>query len=183
MDPEIILSEFYAPGSKTYNILVMHSKQVAEKALDIAKNVRHLKPDTDFIRQAAMLHDIGIFMTKSHSLGCFGDHPYVAHGYLGRALLEEKNLPHHALVCERHVGAGITEDDIKTHNLPLPVRDMLPLSLEEKIICVADKFFSKNGKSNHEERSLDRVIKVIKRYGDPNLKRFMEWLELFGLPL
>lgn len=183
MDPEIILSEFYAPGSKTYDILIAHSKQVAEKALDIAKNVRHLKPDTDFIGQAAMLHDIGIFMTKSPSLGCFGDHPYVAHGYLGRALLEEKNLPHHALVCERHVGAGITKDDIKTYNLPLPVRNMLPLSLEEKIICVADKFFSKNQGSRHKERSLDRVLKIIEHYGKANLKRFMEWLTLFGLSL
>jgi len=180
MDTKIILSEFYTPGSKTYNILVMHSKQVAEKALDIAKNVKHLKPDTNFIRQAAMLHDIGIFMTKSPSLGCVGTHPYVAHGYLGRALLEEKNLPHHALVCERHVGAGITEDDIKTYNLPLPVRDMLPLSLEEKIICVADKFFSKNAKSNHGERSLDRVVQIIQNYGENNVKRFMEWLDLFG---
>jgi uncharacterized protein len=183
MDLEIILSEFYTPGSKTYDILVMHSKQVAEKALDIAKNVRHLKPDMDFIRQAAMLHDIGIFMTDSPSLGCHGIHPYVAHGYLGRALLEEKNLSQHALVCERHVGAGITEGDIKAHNLPLPVRDMLPLSLEEKIICVADKFFSKDEVSSHEERSLDRVITVVKRYGDPNLKRFMKWLTLFGLQI
>lgn len=180
MDPEIILSEFYAPGSKTHDILVIHSKQVAEKALDIAINVKRLQPDMDFIRQAAMLHDIGIFMTDSPSLGCHGTHPYVAHGYLGRTLLEEKNLPRHALVCERHVGAGITEGDIKAYNLPLPVRDMLPLSLEEKIICVADKFFSKDEASRHEERSLDRVITVVKRYGDLNLERFMEWLDLFG---
>ena len=181
MDPEQLLSEFYTPGSKAYDILVVHSRQVAEKALEIAEHVGHLKPDTEFIWQAAMLHDIAIFMTDSPSLDCFGSHPYVAHGYLGRALLEERRLMQHALVCERHVGAGITKEDINAYRLPLPVRDMLPQTLEEKIICVADKFFSKDEASRHEERPLDRVIKIVKRYGDANLKRFMEWLDLFGI--
>jgi len=180
VDPENIILEFYDQGSKTYEILIRHSKQVAEKALVIAENVGHLEPDMDFIRQAAMLHDIGIFMTNSQSLGCHGIHPYVAHGYLGRILLEKKKLLRHALVCERHVGAGITVDDIKAYNLPLPVRDMLPLSLEEKIICVADKFFSKSKNSTHTERSLDKVILIIKSYGNKNLERFMEWLNQLG---
>lgn len=180
MNPEHIIAEFYDQGSATHDLLVWHSEQVAAKALAIAERVMHLEPDTDFIRQAAMLHDIGIFMTNSPSLGCHGTYPYVAHGYLGRALLEKNNLPRHALVCERHVGAGISAHDIGRHQLPLPVRDMLPLSLEEKIICVADKFFSKDTSEMHGERSLDTVISIIQHYGDANLKRFMIWLNQFG---
>jgi len=181
MDPEQLIAEFYSPGSKSHDILVEHSRQVAQKALNIAEKAAHLKPDTTFIWQAAMLHDIAIFMTDSPSLGCVGSHPYVAHGYLGRALLEEKDLAKHALVCERHVGAGITGEDIKAYGLPLPVRDMLPLTVEEKIICVADKFFSKKHGSLNKERSTGRVVNIIRRYGEENLKRFMEWLDLFGI--
>ena len=97
------------------------------------------------MEEAAMLHDIGIFLTHAPSLGCNGPHPYLKHGHLGCKLLEKEGLPKHALVCERHVGVGITRKDVLDHKLPLPAKDMLPLSLEEKIICYADKFFSKNG--------------------------------------
>ncbi|MEZ4602993.1 MAG: hypothetical protein R2861_06175 [Desulfobacterales bacterium] len=38
-------------------------------------------------------------------------------------------------------------DEIQTHHLPLPLRSMVPVTLEEEIICYADKFFSKKGKT------------------------------------
>ena len=53
-------------------------------------SVPELSPDIEFIRTAALLHDIGIFMTHAPKFGCFGDHPYLAHGYLGRELLERE---------------------------------------------------------------------------------------------
>ena len=91
-----------------------------------------------------MLHDIGIFMTASPKIGCFGDAPYVCHGFLGRELLDKEGLdPTFGLVAERHTGAGICLETIQRHNLPLPRRDMVPITPAEKIICCADKFFSK----------------------------------------
>ena len=59
-------------------------------------------------------------------------------------------------------------------------RDMLPVSLEEQIVCYADKFFSKNKDSLLEEKPLSKVREIILRYGEDNLKRFDEWLRLFG---
>jgi uncharacterized protein len=179
MKPIEIIQEFYQPGSKGYATLVHHSEQVTQKALEIAEKVPHLEPDLDFIAEAAMLHDIGIVMTAAETLGCNGQHPYLMHGTLGREMLDKKDLPRHALVCERHVGVGISAEDIVTHGLPLPVRDMRPVSIEEQIVCYADKFFSKNGNGNGREKSVAEVLKEIGVYGPGKVARFKSWLEMF----
>lgn len=180
MEPIELIKEFYQPGSRGYATLVHHSEQVTQKALGIAEKVPRLEPDLDFIAEAAMLHDIGIVMTAAETLGCSGRHPYLLHGTLGRKMLDEKELPRHALVCERHVGVGISAEDIVTHGLPLPVRDMRPVSIEEQIICYADKFFSKNGNGNGLEKSVAEVLKEIGVYGPGKVERFKGWLKLFG---
>ena len=180
MTPLDIIKEFYRPGTNGYATLVYHSEQVTAKALATAVRVPHLEPDLDFIAEAAMLHDIGIFRTDARKLDRHGRHPYLRHGTLGRKLLEEKGLPRQALVCERHVGVGITAEDILTHNLPLPVRDMRPVSIEEQIICYADKFFSKNGNGNGKEKFIGEVLKEIEAYGPDKVERFKGWLTLFG---
>jgi uncharacterized protein len=111
-------------------------------------------------------------------LYCFGEYPYLCHGYLGCDLLVAEGYPDHALVCERHTGVGITAQEIFAHKLPLPLRDFVPVSVEEQIICFADKFFSKSG-DLFEEKSLASVRKSIKKYGDKNILRFNEWCEIF----
>jgi uncharacterized protein len=179
MDPLDIIGEFYEPGSETFRILVKHGQQVANKAIDVANRVPHLKPDLNFINEAAMLHDIGIFETNTPELGCSGKHPYVCHGYLGRKILEKKGLSQHALVCERHVGIGITAEEIKFNNLPLPQRDMSPISIEEQIICFSDKFFSKNGKTDSSEKSVEDILNTLRRYGLDKVARFQDWMRLF----
>jgi uncharacterized protein len=179
MNPPEIIAEFYEPGSKLYQTLVWHGEQVANKAIDVAKRVPHLKPNLDFIIEAAMLHDIGIFETNTPELGCFGVHPYVCHGYLGRKILEKKGLLQHALVCERHVGIGITIEEIKLHNLPLPQRDMIPISIEEQIICFADKFFSKNGETEGREKTVGDILNSLQKYGSEKVMCFQKWMQLF----
>ncbi len=180
MDPFKILEKYYYPGSKTYEFLVAHSKVVAAKALAGAEKVKHLNPDTTFIYEAAMLHDIGIYRVHALKIGCIGPMQYVEHGYVGREILENEGYPAHALVCERHVGCGLSIEDIEKHHLPLPKREMLPVTVEEKLICWADKFFSKWPASLTEEKPLDKVRKMVAKYGEAQLKRFDEWQSLFG---
>lgn len=179
MNPIDIINRYYDKNSNAYAILVAHGKKVAAKSLDIAGQVPHFEPDSDFIEEAALLHDIGMFLTRSPSLDCHGDHPYVSHGYLGRELLEKEGLKRHALVCERHVGVGITREDIRQQNLPLPDRDMLPISIEEEIICYADKFFSKNGGIDGKEKSVDQILETLEPYGQDKVIRFKNWMKLF----
>lgn len=187
MDPIKIIEKYYKPDSKAFDFLVRHGRGVARKALKVAEKLSHLNPDLKFIEEASILHDIGIFLTNAPQLGCYGDKGYICHGYLGSELLEKEGLPRHALVCERHVGVGLTIKDIENNNLPLPKREMLPISLEEKIICFADKFFSKNENSQlvgidsfREEKPIWKIREIISRYGDDKLRRFDEWLKLFG---
>jgi uncharacterized protein len=174
-----LIEKYYEPGSKAYYFLVHHSTLVAQKALQIAGRIKELGPDLQFIEEAAMLHDIGIFMTHALDIGCSGFHPYISHGYLGRELLEQEGYPKHALVCERHVGVGITVEDIEGYKLPLPARDMLPLTLEEKIVCFADKFYSKIENCLTDEKPLGAVRASIAQYGEDKLRRFDEWAKLF----
>ena len=59
------------------------------------------------------------------------------------------------LVSERHTGAGITLENIVANNLPLPKREMVPVTIEEIIICFADKFHSKLARKEKLDRHLD----------------------------
>ena len=179
MNPIDILTQYYDPQSRTFNILVEHGKQVASKALAAARRASELKPDLEFIETAAMLHDIGIFQTDSPELDCYGKHPYICHGILGSKLLKKKGYEKLALVCERHVGVGISVADIRQHNLPLPKRDMIPLSIEEQLICYADKFFSKNGNGRPAEKSITEIIANLSHYGRDKVKRFESWVRMF----
>ena len=179
MNPIDFLAQYYDLNSRAFKILVEHGSQVADKAREAAKNVPELTPDLEFIETAAMLHDIGIFLTRTPQFGCFGKHPYICHGILGSALLKEKGHSELALVCERHVGVGISIEDIQRQNLPLPKRDMIPLSIEEQIICYADKFFSKTGNGRPAEKSIAEIIDNLSRYGPDKAQRFESWVKKF----
>lgn len=182
MDPFAVIATYYPKGSALYALLVDHSCQVAKKSLEIARNLAHLAPDLEFIEGAAMLHDIGIFMTRAESIGCTGTLPYLCHGYLGRQLLDDQGLdPAFGLVAERHTGAGITLDNIIQRNLPLPKRDMVPVTLEEKIICCADKYFSKSPKSQDRRMTPPLIIEELTKINPEHGKRFAGWVEEFHL--
>ena len=178
MDPLKIIKKYYPENSKLFKVLIKHSEAVAQKALKIAKKFPEV--DKNFIYEAAMLHDIGIIFTYIPKLNPDGKYPYIAHGYLGREILEKEGLPKHALVCERHMGVGITKEEIIKKNLPLPPRDMIPVTLEEKIIAFADKFYSKHPDEIIKEKSVEQIIKDLKKYGEDKVKIFEEWLKLFG---
>jgi len=173
VNPMEIINQYYPVGSKVHFILVKHSEQVRDKALSVAQRHPELNLDTQFIAEAAMLHDIGIFYCEAPRIHCHGTHQYIEHGYLGADLLRSINLPKHALVCERHTGVGLSLEMIKSSKLPLPLRDMIPLSLEEQVICYADKFYSKT--QLDEAHPIDRIRKYLGRYGENEVRKFDEW--------
>ena len=176
-----IIQAHYRPGTALYDLFMRHAELVTRKSLELAENVAHLHPDTEFIGEAAMLHDIGIFMTRAAAIHCKGKHPYVCHGFLGRNLLEEMGFPRHGLVSERHTGAGITLDNIISKNLPLPHRDMVPVTLEEEIICVADKFYSKSPEKAGHEETVEGIISSLSNIEPGHGRRFSAWAAKFNL--
>jgi len=185
IDPLAIIQRYYTPGNDDYRVLVIHSQQVADLAVRLCQRLvqeQAMTIDVQFVREAAMLHDIGICRTDAPGIYCHGDAPYIMHGILGSQMLDELGLPRHALVCERHTGAGITADEIIAQQLPItPPRDLLPVTVEEKAVCYADKFFSKSH-PGEAPRSLQRVCQSLSRFGGGTLQRLEIMRQLFGDP-
>lgn len=177
MNPLQIIDKYYIPNSELYTILIEHSLAVKQKVLSIASAHPELSIDTKFAAEAAMLHDIGIFLTNAPRIHCHGEHPYIAHGYLGHDLLIKEGYPLHASVCERHTGAGLTLGEITTQNLPIPHREMLPVSIEEQVICFSDCFFSKTHIG--EEKSVEQIAKSLSKYGQRSVYQLQMWCNIF----
>lgn len=177
MYPLEIILKYYKPGTRLYDIYISHVSDVTGKALLVAQKHPELAIDVKFLEEAAMLHDIGIFKTRSPKIACEGSLPYICHGYLGRELLTMEGFPKHGMVCERHTGTGLSLETIIQKKLPIPHRDMRPKSLEEKIICFADKFFSKSQLG--KEKPLKKIRESLKNHGTHQVGIFDEWCELF----
>lgn len=177
MNALALIDRYYPEENELKHILLTHSRSVADKALALARLHPELNLDLQFIEEAALLHDIGIFLTDADGIHCYGSHPYICHGYLGADLVRKEGFPRHALVCERHTGAGLSLKAIEERNLPIPHREMVPVSLEEQLICFADKFYSKT--KLDKEKSLEKARKSIERHGEEGLERFDNWCRLF----
>jgi len=184
IDVYSIIYRYYEQGSPLCNLLVKHSSQVAEQARRLAQRLidKHMPIDVDFVVEAAMLHDIGIIDTNAPGIYCHGTQPYICHGVIGRRMLDELGLFRHALVCERHTGAGLSLEDIESQQLPLPHRDLMPQSLEEKLVCYADKFYSKSHPDD-ETRPLEIARAKLAKFGPDTLIRFDQMAAVFGPPL
>ena len=177
MNPLDIIQKYYGSHTEAYRILVEHSRNVTDKAIEIARAHPEMQLDLSFIEEAAMLHDIGVFLCHAPDIGCHGEAEYICHGYLGADLMCKEGYPRHALVCERHTGTGISLEMIEKQKLPLPCRDMQPQSMEEQLICFADKFFSKT-KLEHE-KPIEKIRQSLGKYGEACVLRFNDWYKLF----
>ena len=178
MDPLRIIEKYYVGQPELQQLLLRHSTAVAERALRIAYAHPELCLDKDFLWEAALLHDIGIVRTNAPSILCTGSEPYICHGFIGAEMMRSEGYERHALVCERHTGTGLTLEQIISSQWPLPHRDMQPLSMEEKVICYADKFYSKT-RLDHE-KSVEEARKSLLKFGEAGIEKFDRWNKLFG---
>ncbi len=167
--------------SKTVEILMTHGRMVAGKALGACSAVDADPETRRLVIEASYLHDIGVCKVDAPDIDCHGADPYIRHGILGREILESEGLLMHAMICERHTGVGITKDDIKTQNLPLPERDMIPETLAERIICYADLFYSKNPDKLDKEKSVEKIRKSLSRFGNKKVAIFDAWHREFNI--
>ena len=172
-----LIDKYYSDNAPLREILLTHSRSVADMALDVACRHPELGADETFLYEAAMLHDIGVFLTDAPGIQCFGHEPYIKHGLLGGELLRREGLPRHARVAERHTGTGLTRETILRQALPLPLADYSPETIEEQLICYADKFFSKS----HLERvrTPEQVLKSLEKFGADGVERMKAWMKRF----
>lgn len=170
-----IIDKYYPEGSSLRDIYLRHCRQVADKALSIARQLRSgdpTIPSDEQIETAAMLHDIGIFLCDAPSIECRGTEHYIRHGMLGADLLRREGVDEiYTRVAERHTGSGLTREEIIADDLPLPLdRCFTPETTLEQLICYADKFYSKSG--DMAEKSLPKVMVSMARFGPESFGRF-----------
>ncbi len=163
MDYLSIIDKYYPADDELRRILMIHSRQVADRCLAIVAKHKELPVDVQFMEEAAMLHDIGIYRCDAPGIHCHGTEPYLRHGPIGGEILRAEGFPRHARVAERHTGTGLPGYE--------------PETLEEQIICYADKFYSKS--------RLDRVLTVaetaqsLEKFGHEGVLKFLAWAECF----
>ncbi len=188
MDALEIIDFFYTGDPPLREKLLKHCNQVLAKALAIAAaspdNVKSLL-DTRLVRSGALLHDIGIIRCHAPSILCRGVLPYMRHGLAGAEMLRSMgdncgaDIEACARICERHTGSGITAAETAALGLPLPPRDFLPETAEEKLICLADCFFSKSG--DMREKTLPEIRRGMEKFGAAPLERFIALCGYFGM--
>ncbi len=178
MNYQQIIDQYYPAGTSLRDIYIKHCRAVADEALSIARRKR-LPLEHSQIEAAAMLHDIGIFATNAPSIHCNGSEPYLRHGIIGAQLLRSEGVDEEiARVAERHTGSGITIKEIEQQQLPLPLQNFLPETLLEKLICYADKFYSKSG--DMHRKSIEQVRTGMEKFGTDSTSRFVEMDNLLG---
>ena len=177
MDYQAIIDQYYPEDTALRHILMILSRADMERALAICDLHRELNIDRSIIVEAAMLHDVGVFRCNAPGILCYGSEPYICHGRIGAELLRQAGFPRHARVCERHTGAGLTSIEIIKQNLPLPHEDFLPETMEEKLICYADKFYSKS--SICRVKTMEQAERSLSKFGEEGVKRFRDWACIF----
>lgn len=178
MDFQTVIDKYYPDDDDLRRLLLRHSRQVADRCLLLAGRHTELGLDTEFLMEAAMLHDIGVRWCHAPSIFCNGTEPYIRHGLIGADVLRKEGWERHALVCERHTGTGITPEQIRAQQLPLPPdRTYEPQTLEEQLVCYADKFFSKS----HPDRVLtvEETARSLEKFGAEGVKKFLSWAKMF----
>jgi len=109
--------------------IVRHCQAVAMAAKIMADEAeRRGRPvDKQAVIAGALLHDIGRSRTQT-----------VMHGLQGAEILEKEGVDKTVVeIVRKHVGAGISPEEAK--KLGLPDFDYVPRTLEERIVCFADK--------------------------------------------
>ena len=118
--------------------VIEHCKTVASYAREIALDIGncalkrgvHVNIDIDLVFAGGLLHDIG----RSNTHGIF-------HAVEGARIAVNKGLDKKLVnIIERHIGAGIPEEE--AIDLGLPAKDYMPLTIEEKIVAHADNLVS-----------------------------------------
>ena len=202
MDYQAIIDKYYpvsggggsAPcpiGAEDYKLrelLLRHSRQVADRCLLICDRHPELRMDREFVEEAAMLHDIGIRWCNAPGIYCHGADPYICHGLIGGRILRREGWERHARVCERHTGTGLSIEQITRQGLPLPLTidesgadsrrsPYEPEALEEQLVCYADKFYSKS--NPNRILTVVEAAESLERFGHAGVLRFLGWAEKF----
>jgi uncharacterized protein len=132
--------------------VIEHCIAVTDYAVNLATKLetKGYTVNLDLVEAGSILHDLGRVKTNT-----------VDHGVVGGQLGETLGLPQEVVnIIKRHVGAGITDKEAEA--MGWPKDNYVPQTLEEKIVCYADKRID-DGKVV----SIEVEIEKLNRTGKP----------------
>jgi len=127
--------------------------------------------DLEIIELGAILHDVGRSRTRK----------VVEHGVKSGEIIREQGFPEPvARIGETHVGVGIADSEASA--LGLPRRNLIPETIEERIVCYADNLlYYLLEQDLHELKDTETVVeRFSEELGEDYGKRarnFMERIE------
>ncbi|TKB23916.1 HDIG domain-containing protein [Desulfopila sp. IMCC35006] len=134
---------------------VLHSIEVARKALEIASRVK-IPVDKKLVARGAVFHDLG----KAKTYG-------MEHGEIGAKMAAELGLEQEIQdIILKHIRGGLTEPE--AIELGLPVRDYTLKTVEEKIIIYADRmvdiYIDGIVPDANEKMAEERFVEILQGY-------------------
>jgi uncharacterized protein (TIGR00295 family) len=121
----VLLHQKYGSNEK----VVDHCRAVSKVAQTMIARLeeRGIAVDREAVVAAALLHDIGRSRNQT-----------AQHGLIGAQILEQEGVDTSVVeIVRRHVGAGISSAEARI--LGFPPGDYVPSSLEQRVVCFADK--------------------------------------------
>ena len=143
---------------------IRHCETVTRVARILAEEFqrRGKKVNLDAVVAGAMLHDIGRSRVQT-----------VGHGIEGAGMVEKEGADRVVVeIIQRHVGAGISPEEAKS--LGLPEVDYVPRTLEQRIVCFADKMVD-----GEKVRPFDREVErfMVKKHDVARLLQLKKSLQ------
>ena len=130
--------------------ILRHEQSVMRKARNMAHNITAVLVNMELVKIGALMHDIGRIQVHDMS-----------HGIIGGKILRELGFSNElARIAEVHSMAGLTAEE--GQQFGLPAKDFLPETIEEKLVCLADKYFIGTKKVTIDQR----FQKWIDKYGE-----------------
>jgi uncharacterized protein len=137
------LHKKYAPTEALFESVFTHCKIVWEIAEQLIKK-SGLDVDTALVKTGCLLHDIGVYALYDATGNKQEGYNYITHGLKGEEILKREGLSKELWrIASHHIALGLTASEIRDQHHPLPARDFMPETKEERLITYADKFHSK----------------------------------------
>ena len=148
--------------------VINHCIAVRDIAVKIAKKA---DANIELVEAGSLLHDIG--RSKTHG---------IHHAIEGVKIAKKLDLDESIIkIIERHIGAGLLSEDTK--KLGLPVKDYMPVSLEEKIVCHADNLVNGSKRQPVEIEVEKALTKGLKDYAIRLVNLHKELSEICGIDI
>jgi uncharacterized protein len=172
------LHQRYAPTAEAFDLVHTHCEIVCAVAEQLLGNRPGL--DIELVRAGCLLHDIGVYRLYDAD-GTLDHAGYLRHGVLGHDLLQDLGFPEPLCrFCSHHTGVGISREDVLRQQLPLPARDYLAETDEERLVMYADKFHSKTTPPVFVTAT--SYLGTVRRFGADKPAAFAALAARFGEP-